>query len=233
MSRLHQTLCAAALVALLPLAACSSNGRLAYSGGLGGGSSSGGGSGGSGAGAPTPPSSANDATLTDDAGDAASVTLASAGNLAADLEDGELNDANALGRVTVGDQHILGEDADSGLLGVNVVSQAEAEGELATIGLLANGQLISANQVSANGNGDLIGAVAGENRIIGEGEQQQVSLDLLSNSDAQGDVIGVDALSDTQTTAVEVHGGTVLDNLGHGGVLDGVTNAAGALLTRD
>jgi hypothetical protein len=155
--------------------------------------------------------------------------LATAGNLVSSLTQGEpsLNEAlDPLARVSVGGHTIIGGGDGEALtaLGVSVASQQQADGQLATLGVLKDGQIVAANAIGPGANGDLIGATAGGRQVIGQGQSQAIGAGLLSPTQTQGDVASVNVLSGGDILNVQVPGATP----GAGGsVVQGVVNTVG------
>jgi hypothetical protein len=228
MSHLHRVLCGVALAALIPISACSSSGRVGFAGDLGGSPSG-----------PSQPADPNpdpsqgggDPALADAVNDGADTVLAAAGNLTGNLlpnGGGDVGEgADALGRVTVGDETIVGEQGSRAptAIGLSVNSETQEQGELATLGVLNNGQVIAANEVGNAGGGDLIGARVDGDQVIGEGGQQQVGLGVLSSSDERGEIADVNLLTGNQIIDVELNNSA--NGEGAGSLTDGLQGLLG------
>lgn len=176
----------AALAALVSVSACSSSGRANFGGDLTGSPQA----------APRAPSNNGANGGSENPG---------GGGGGGGGDGGQFDEAfDPLGRVTVVDAPIIDGDDEEGALGLSVASDTQQRGDLLSLGVLQDGQVIAANDVSQSG--DLIGAVAGDHQLIGEGDSQQVSVDLLTPGDSEGDLIGVDVLAGGQIVDVEVNG---------------------------
>lgn len=112
-----------------------------------------------------------------------------------------------LGRVSVGDEILIGA-SDSGAsqsLGVSVLSDSQNQGDVASIGVLSNGQVVSVDtQIAENGEGDLLGVIADNDQVIGQGAEP-VSVGVLSSSDADGDIASANVLNDGTIADVRVN----------------------------
>lgn len=181
----------AALAALLSVSACSSSGRANFGGSLASPSQA----------APQAPNNGGNGGPGGGSG--------GGGGAGGEFDEA----ADPLGRITVVNAPIIDGDGQNGALGLSVASDTQQRGDLLSLGVLQNGQVIAANDVSQSG--DLIGATAGESQLIGNGDSQQVSVDLLTPGDSEGDLLGVDVLSGEEIVDVEVNGSGsgLLENL--------------------
>lgn len=203
----------AASALLLGAAACSSDGELA----MGGGASSGGSSAGGGA-ATSGTSDGSTARLVDSASDLNDGLLATAGNVGGLLEnsgglDGALDAVSETGvtetidgtidplaRVTVGDETPLGagDPEASQMLGLSVGSDAQAEGDAVTLGVLSDGQVLTASASetdgAALGDNSLLGLAAQDEQVLGDTDSA-LSVNALGENNTQGDALTVNALN--------------------------------------
>jgi hypothetical protein len=213
-------LISAAVAALISVSGCSSNGRFGFNGGLG---ASGGGSGGSnapsGAGSGSGGASSTLSTLSD----SADGVVATAGNLVSGGGQGDFGQAtDPLGRITVANERVIDGDSN-GAIGLSAASDHQEQGQFATLGVLHNGQVIASNEIEpASSSGDLIGVSADDDQVIGQGQHQQVDLDLLASGDSQGDLASADLLTAGQIVDIEVNGAQQ--------GLDGLTGDLGNLI---
>jgi hypothetical protein len=212
MARLHTLICGAALIAVLPLSACSSNGRVSTAGGFGASAAP---PAGQPSGDDDGDGSSGDGSTTSTLGGALFVT---AGNLGDTLESGDPNslpdDPSPLARVSVGEERAFGGGSSSSALGLSLGSETQEQGDVATLGVLSDGEVITAD-ASGAANGDLIGATLDGDQVVGEGDQQSIGVGALSPSGSSGDVASVNVLSGGQALDVQVPDGStsLLDTL--------------------
>lgn len=240
MAHFRMLLYGAALAMLLPAAACSSNGRVAMSGA--GGIDPGGRQ----AEDPNPEGPnqppqqpTQPAALIQTVEDTTGDVIAAAGNLGLPGE-GDLDDAiggasgslNSIARVSVSDEDVIGEGAGGGQntspLGVSVASNTQNQGSDITLGVLSNGQVATAQTPAlSGGQGDLIGATADGDQIIGEGNQQTIGVGLLTPANSSGDAASANVLSGGQVANVQVNGTSLTPG---NAVVDEVTDTVTDLL---
>lgn len=233
-------LLSAALIALAPMAACSTDGRTSFSaGGATGASAPGdsdGGSSGSGSGSGSGSASVEgDGTLGRVTGQgAAGGALASAGNAGDLVNDSGVIEAgddtiDPMARVSVAGETVVGNDGTgtTQAIGLSAASETQNAGQVATVGVLANGQVttasLSSDETNLADNG-AIGLAAGEDQVIGE-NGDPIAGSIASPSNAQGTIAGVNALSGDQIANVQVNG----QGATTGGLVDQVTTTIGGL----
>jgi fibronectin-binding autotransporter adhesin len=234
MTRIQVVVFSAVLAALLPITACSSNGRVAFNGGLGGG---GGGGGGDPVDPPPPPPppgpGPGSCCSLEPIVDGTQTVVVTVGNLVGEvLPNGTgLEGLDPLGRVVVGNQTLVGEANGTGVtaIGLNVGSDAQPQGELATLGVLTNGQIIATNTLGPSGGGDLIGATLTGNQIIGQGKSQEIGVGVLSPTPTAGNTLGVNVLRGGQVVDVAIGGQSLTSGLT--GTVTGILTGQGPTTT--
>jgi hypothetical protein len=216
----------AMIITAFALSACSSDGSLAFGGGVGGGRASG-------------SAGASGATTSDGGGAFASSgnvsdLLSLSGQGAGDLADNDAMQAagdlaDPLARVSVNDEAVVGADnGGAQALGVSALSAGQDQGDVATVGVLANGQVATANVNGEGQNGDnLIGAQANDDQIIG-GQNDALGVNALSTTSQQGSigtasVLNNGQIADAQLTAPQGSNGAVANTV------NSVTNTLNSL----
>lgn len=221
-------------------AACSTDGRMSFAGG---GESKPPPSGGSGA-PPDEPPSAAPGTLARTL-DGAQQVLASAGNVGDLLRQSGVVDEtftlvdqtglapaldgviDPLARVSVGEGALIGAGGDSRqALGVSLLSSDQNAGDVATIGVLANGAIASFAVNPEAESANVLGVVVQDQTVVG-GDNPVIALGAVSGAQAQGDLLGVDVLNGDQILGVSAGDGAE----GAGALLEGVTGALAGALT--
>lgn len=238
-----------ALAAIFSLGACSSSGLSGLGGigapsghaandnGAGSGSGSGSGSGaGAGSGSPATKSSAaagSTGRLVSGVGNGGEALreitdVVMASNLPQTL-DGVVD---PLAAVSVGGARLLGSTAQGATqqLGVSVLSPTQSQGELATIGVLSNGQVanVALPVLGAGGmpiGGDLLGVALTDQQVLG-GVNNAIGVGLLAPANATGDIASVNLLSGGQIANVQVNGSTNSGDGLVGSLLTPLGNAA-------
>lgn len=206
----HSMLCSVALVALLPLAGCASDGRVSTSGGFGASAASAPSGGGSGDGGDTGEDSSSDGGA--EAMTFGSAVVASSGNLGDAVSEGDpesFDDSiSPLARVSLANESIT-SGSDRSALGLSAASDTQEQGDVATFGVLSGGEVITADtQGLSNGASDLVGVTADGEQVVGEGDEQLVGIGAASPNDASGEVASVNLLNDPQTADIHVDGAT-------------------------
>lgn len=211
-----------------------------------GGVSGGGGGGNSSDGGASPASASNDEGTASRIVAGADDALTSAGNVGDLLTEsggGALDDSglvetadntiDPLARVSVDDDTIVGSGAanSSQALGVSALSESQTQGDVATLGVLTNGQVLTADANVAEGgstNG-LIGAGAHGDQVIGE-PNDAIAVSALSPT-AEGEVASANVLNNGDLLNVDIE---QPDSGGAQGLIEGaveaVAGAGGGLL---